>query len=273
MLNSRKCGVNVMRSEERQNYILKIAQEHGFVSIEAVAKTLDVSIETIRRDINKLCENESLRKTRGGAVPNKLICRKDVEYLSRIKSNQQVKLTIGSFAASMIHDGSVVALDAGVSIQSIAHRISGVKNVTFITNSIAIANILIDKFNAHEAEGRIIVVGGELDVSNRFSKGALATNFIRDYHFDIAFVSCTALSCDAVSSYSLDECSYSRQLIEQSSYSILIAESDKIGKNSVCSFAKISDFNEIITDNRNQISDDFKKKCEEKNTKLVILAC
>ena len=79
-----------MRSEERQNYILKIAQENGFVSIEEASKALDVSIETVRRDINKLCGNGSLRKTRGGAVPIKLACRKDVEYLSRIKSNQQV---------------------------------------------------------------------------------------------------------------------------------------------------------------------------------------
>lgn len=263
----------MMRSEERQNYILKTAQENGFVSIEEVSKSLSVSIETVRRDINKLCENGALRKNRGGAVPNKLACRKDVEYLLRIKSNQQVKLTIGSRAASLINDGSVVALDAGVSIQAIAHCISGVQNVTFITNSIAIANILIDKFNAHEAGDRIIVVGGELDVSNRFSKGALATNVIKDYHFDISFVSCTALSCDSVSSYSLDECSYSKQLIQQSGYTVLIAESDKIGKNSVCSFAKISDFDEIITDSRNPISDEFRKKCEEAKTKLIILAC
>ncbi len=262
----------MLRPEERQQYILTIANENEFASITDIAKRLDVSIETIRRDINKLCKEKSVKKVRGGAVLSKPSCRKDDDYLLRIKSNQHQKLTIGMKAASMIHDGSVVAFDAGVSIQSIASCISGVEKVTFVTNSISIASILLAKFNNGEISGRIIFIGGELDVQNRFSKGAFATNAIADYYFDVSFVSCTAISVEAVSSYSLDECSYSKQLIERSSASVLIAESNKIGKNSICRFAKISDFNTIITDDKNQIQDEFKKQCAESNVELVIVS-
>ena len=81
-------------------------------------------------------------------------------------------------ASSMIRDGSVVAFDAGVSIQSVASCVSDVKNVTFVTNSISIASILLNKFHSGEISGRIIFIGGELDIQNRFSKGAFAASAV-----------------------------------------------------------------------------------------------
>ncbi|MBO4983497.1 MAG: DeoR/GlpR transcriptional regulator [Clostridia bacterium] len=262
----------MIRAEERQSYILNTAKENGFASITDIAKRLNVSIETIRRDINELCKENLVKKVRGGAVLGKPACRKDDDFMLRIKSNQHQKLTIGARAASMIQDGFVVALDAGASVQSIASCIKNVKNVTFIVNSISTAGILLDKFKKDEVSGRIIFVGGELDTQNRFSKGAMASSAVGNYYFDIAFVSCTAVSCEAVSSYNLDECSYSRQLIERASMSVLVAESNKIDKNSICSFAKIADFATIITDDKNQISDLFKKQYEDSKTELVIVS-
>ena len=259
----------MIQSEERQRYILTSVKETGFASINEAAKKFNVSIETIRRDINKLCKENLIKKARGGAVSSKPFCRKDDDYLLRVKSNQHQKLTIGMKAAEMIQDGSVVAFDAGVSIQSIASCIRGVKNVTFVTNSISIASILLNKFTSDEISGRIVFIGGELDVHNRFSKGAIATNEVSNYYFDIAFVSCTAVSLDEVSSYSLDECAYSKQLIERSSVSVLIAESNKIGKNSICRFAKLSNFNTIITDDKNPVPEDFRKQCESSKTTLI----
>lgn len=257
------------RPEDRESYILTSIKENGFASINDTAKKFGVSIETVRRDINKLCKENLVKKVRGGAVLSKPFCRKDDDYFLRMKSNQHQKLSIGMMAASMIRDGSVVAFDAGVSIQSVASCVSDVKNVTFVTNSISIASILLNKFYSGEISGRIIFIGGELDIQNRFSKGAFAASAVNDYYFDISFVSCTAISLDSASSYCLDECSYSKQLISRSSTSVLIAESNKIGKNSICRFAQISDFDTIITDDKNPVSDEFKRKCEESKTELI----
>ena len=261
----------MVRVDKRQEYILTCIKETGFASITEIAKRFDVSIETIRRDINELCKNNMVKKVRGGAVSSKPSVRKDEEYLLRMRSNQQQKLSIGLKAASFIHDGSVVAFDCGVSIQAVASCLSNVKNVTLVTNSISVASILLDKINRDEISGRIILIGGELDNKNRFSKGAIPTNAIADFYFDIAFISCTAVSCDAVSSYNLDECSFSKRLIERSSASILIAESNKIDKSSVCSFAKITDFVKVITDDKNLISDNLKKHCENNKVELIVV--
>ena len=261
------------RSKDRQKYILSVAKENGFVAISEAAKHLDVSIETVRRDITKLCSENVLKKVRGGASPIKLPIRKDADYLSRIRHNQHEKFTIGMEAARLIRDGSVVALDCGVSIQAIAHCVSGVQNVTFVTNSIPTASILLDKIATGEINGSVIMIGGEMDAKNKFSRGSSTTDLIDKYYFDISFISCTALSPKNVSLSGLDECSYSKHLIERSAMSVLIAESNKVGKNSVCSFAKISDFDKIIIDDKIQIPSDFEKEIQNTKAELIIVNC
>ena len=70
-----------MRPEERHQYILNTIKKKGFVSILDAAAALDVSDETIRRDINILNEKNLLKKVRGGASAIKLPYRKEKEYL------------------------------------------------------------------------------------------------------------------------------------------------------------------------------------------------
>ena len=260
-----------MRTEERQKYILNTAKKDGFVSISRAAEYLSVSVETIRRDINKLCDENQLKKAHGGAVPVKVPMRKDADYLLRLQSNQQEKTAIGAEAALLIRDGSVIAIDCGVSIQAMAKSISGVRNVTFVTNAIPNATILLDKIENGEITGSVILIGGELDANNRFSMGADVIETLKRFHFDIAFVSCTALSADGASLYTLSECAYSTQMMAQSATSVLLAESVKFGKNSVCTFAKLTDFDRIITDSKNKIPLDIEKTIENSNTKLVII--
>ena len=262
-----------MRTDDRHKYILNIAQPEGFVSISKAAVHLNVSIETVRRDINQLSADGQLKKTRGGATPVKQPFRKDADYVRRLQLNQQEKFAIGAEAATLIRSGSIVALDCGVSIQTMAKCISGVENVTFVTNSIRVAGILLDKIDSGEISGRAILIGGEMDNENRFAKGAEAINSLKQYHFDLAFVSCTAASTSGVSSYSLDESNFSAQMIANSARSVLVAESVKLGKNSVKLFAELNEFERIITDDRNPIPTDIEAVLRNIKTKLIIVNC
>lgn len=260
-----------MRSEERHKLIMETAIRDGFVSISKMSGLLGVSIETIRRDINVLCNENKLRKVRGGASPVKLALRRDADYLLRKNNNQHVKMTIGMEAAKLITDGKIVIFDCGVSIQNVAECVSGVRDVTFITNSVPTMSILLDKFAAGDITGRVIMVGGEMDTQNRFSKGAAVTDTIDKYCADIAFISCTALSAENVSSYSLDECYFSSHVMSRTAVSVLIAESEKLGKNSVYSFAKITDFDRIITDDKYEMPSSTLKILEDSDTQLTIV--
>ena len=260
-----------MKFEKRENYILDTAESFGFVSISEAARHLDVSIETVRRDINKLCATGRLKKTRGGALPVKEQFRRDSEYKARMLNNREEKLSVGATAAAMIRDNSVVALDCGVSIQSVATHVSGVKDVTFVTNSLPISMILMHKMSDGDITGRVILIGGELDVENKFSKGAAAAELVEKFCFDIAFISCTAVS-SMVSSYNMDECAFSSRLLRRAAHSVLVADSDKLGRTSLFSFARISDFDFLIVDSKRAVPSELDKVLKETGKTQLIIA-
>ena len=260
------------KSEQRQKYILNKLSEYGFASTTDIANELEVSDETIRRDINSLAERDLLRKVRTGAEAIRTSFRRDTDYVLRLRHNQKQKNSIGARAARMIEDNMVVGLDCGVSVQSVAASVTGVKNVIFVTNSIPIAIILMHKIESCEIGGKIVLIGGELDTQNRFSKGAICTDMLNRFRFDISFVSCTAVSDNDVFSYSLDECAYSYALITNSQRSVLIAESDKLLKNSLYKFADLSDVDTLIVDDAVILSPELLAAISKSRVEFVVVS-
>lgn len=257
------------KTEIRQQYILTTANENGFASISECAHHLNVSIETIRRDINKLCAVHLLKKIHGGAAPVHSI-RKDSCYKVRFSQNRQEKNAVGMEAAALIRSGMIVALDCGASIQAIAHSVCDVQDVVFVTNSVPTASILLDKISVCEISGRVIMIGGELHTQNHFSKGAAAVDEVDKYYFDIAFISCTAVSTEAVFAYDPDEGNYSKHLIRHAAETVLIADSVKLNKNSTYAFAAVTDFNKVIIDDQRPVHMKFKKHFEKTATELIV---
>lgn len=260
-----------MHVSNRIEYILHTALSSGFVSIADAASHLHVSIETIRRDINHLCSEGKLRKVRGGACPVKLNLRRDDEYLLRKGKNQQSKIAIGQRAAQMIRDNMIVMFDCGVSIEEIASSVSHVRNLTCITNSIPVASILLNKFSAGDISGRIIMIGGELNTENRFSAGSAATEMLDRFCADLAFISCTAVSERGISTDNMEECSFSAHILSCCSTSVLVTESDKLGKNSLYRFAELTAFNHIITDDQHRLPESILDRLAQSDTELVIV--
>ena len=261
----------MIRAEERQKLILRTAEESGFASIRECAAQLDVSVETVRRDIAELCGRHQVRKVRGGAAPVKTPMRRDQSYHMRIQQNLHEKRSVGMAAAAMVRDGAVIGLDCGVSIQAVARCLTGVRDLTLVTNSLPTASILSEKCASGEIGGRVIMIGGELDVRNHFARGAAVTDELDRYYFDLSFISCTAISADGVFSYHSDECTYSAHLLKRSAHGILIADSNKIGKRSVKSFAALSDFDTILLDDRMPISEDMTEAIRNSGTELIVV--
>ena len=261
-----------MRSVQRQEYLLKKAQENNFVSISKTAKALGVSIETVRRDINALCQLGQLKKVHGGAAPVKLPLRKDAGFMTRVHENQQAKIAICREAAKLIHDGDVVMMDSGATCYVLASCISGVRDVTFVINSLRIATVLMDKLRAGEITGKVILLGGELD-QNFISYDLTTIDELRNYHSHIAFITCTSLNWNSVANSNSASSIFVQRMMEQSNVSVLITDSDKIEKNSVYTFAKPTDLQRIIIDDQKPIPTDFLESLQNSQTKLTVVAC
>ena len=261
-----------MVGTQRKNYILKTAQAEGFVSIPKTAEKFGVSIETIRRDINELCKSHQLKKVHGGAVPIKSPVRKDPRFTTRIRQNQQGKLAICEEAAKMIRDGDVVTMDGGATTTVLATCIRGVQDVSFVVNSIPIATTLLEKLDAGEITGRVIMIGGELAAGTHAALDVHALTTIEKYHFDIAFISCSSLSANAVSNSSLNGLVV-RKLMDHASVCVLVADSDKIGKNSIYEFAKPTDFDRVIIDDLAPCPAELEKTLADSDTELTVVSC
>lgn len=262
-----------MRSEERQKYILKKAKEKGFVSIPKTAQMLEVSVETIRRDINVLCGKNLLKKVHGGAVPIKTPIRKDPDFRVRIQQNQQEKIAIGKAAEELIRPGAVVALGYGATVQTMVSCLSNVQDVTFVTISLAVGGMLIDKLAAGEITGKVLMIGGELNVQSGHTEGSFTTDALDQFYFDLAIVSCSSLSTGGAANTTAPATSLSYHMMDHAAKTILLVDSDKLGKNSVYRFAGLTDFDHIITDNKVPCPNEILERLSDSETRLTVVDC
>lgn len=262
-----------MRSEQRKLHILKTAQEDGFVSIPKTAVALGVSVETIRRDVEDLCQKNQLRKVYGGATPIKSPRYKDEKLSVRLKQNPQGKLAIINEAIKMIQPGSFVSLDCGATTEFMVSQLHNVHSVSFLVNSLRVATILADKINAGEISGTIIMTGGQIITSTYRSYTLLAQETVSRYHADIAFVSATGLCASGASNSATNTAVFSKRLLERASTRVLLVESYKLGKHSTMDFAKLTDFDRIITDDQHPCPADILEALQGSNTELTIVSC
>ena len=262
-----------MRSEERQSFILKHARKNGFISIPKTAETLEVSVETVRRDVNALCAKNLLRKVHGGAAPIKTPIRKDPELHVRIQQNQQEKIAIGKAAEALIRPGDVVALGYGDTVRTMVASLSNVQDVTFVTNSLTIGGMLLDKLTGEEITGKVLMVGGELDAHSRSAVGIFTTDSIDQYYFDLAIISCSAMSTGGVGNSTLFAAGFARHLMEHAASAVLLVDSEKLGKNSVYRIAGLTDFDHIITDNKVPCPNEILELLSASNTQLTVVDC
>ncbi len=258
-----------MKQQNRNEYILQKVIQDGYLSISDAAKSLNVSTETIRRDIAKLSKAGMIRKIRGGAEPLDRQLRKDAPRPLRLYENEDEKNRVGSAAALMVKDNSIVGLDGGISVQIMVNHISNAQNVTFITNSLPIATILSDKLFRKEITGRLIFIGGEIDIESRYSCGALTYDALKPFNFDQVFLSCSALSKQGASDYKTEGSVFSSILATHSIQTILLAEKDKLGKNSLYKYAELTDFDYIVLDTPSSVPSDMTAILAKSATQII----
>lgn len=240
-------------ASERQRIILERAQRDGQVLITQLAEEFGVSGETIRRDINRLSEENCIHKVHGGAVP---VAKNQQEAAREQRATQNLasKQAIGEYAAGFIEDNDVVAFDSGVTTDWLAQAVKGVNNVTIILNSVSALNILIQKHNNGEFTGKIIFLGGEVHCQNYYTIGGLTTNMLLPFSVDKTFFSATSISVSGPRMYDVNDGLFTSMLVEKAAISYLLADSSKFGKEALYKICNFSDIQHIITDDKYTLS-------------------
>lgn len=179
-----------MKKEQRHKVILNEVNIHNRVLLADLANILDVSVDTVRRDLKELDDLKKLKKVHGGAVSNGFNI-----YTDRKWETYEVdkKSTIVEKAISLINPGDVILMSGGSTNLELAKRIPQNMNLTFFTPSLPMA---IELLNNVSFTDRVIFIGGELSKGSQLATGISTVNMISEIKTDICFLGTGYLHID-----------------------------------------------------------------------------
>lgn len=246
-----------MLTSERQRMIKEQALKIGEVSISELARKYNVSIETIRRDINILSEKNLLKKVRGGAVPIRLSMREDA-YDVRFRKNQASKTIIGEYIAStLIEDNDNIVLSGGSTMEIMAGSIANKHNLLIVTNSFNIATILENRIHQNAFSGEVIMLGGLVRSAEHCTVGSIAVEMLKKFTFNKAFLSVSAFSGRDLMSSDIEDGIIMSTMIDHSRFCCVAADSSKFDIRSTYTFADLAEVDAVVTEEGGEISEEM----------------
>lgn len=226
----------------RHRRILEIARATGSVSVDALAADLDVTPQTIRRDLNQLAGRALLSRVHGGAIVTSGVDNLDREARRQIAA--EAKGAIGVAAAALVPDGASILINIGTTVETIAHALRERRHLLVVTNNLNVADIL-----AGVPTIEVLVAGGRVRAADRAVVGPLATEFIRGFRTDYALIGASAIDADGtLLDFDADEVHVSQTIIARARSVILAADSTKFGRAAPIRIAGIEAVDHFITD-------------------------
>ncbi|MFD0693446.1 DeoR/GlpR family DNA-binding transcription regulator [Paenibacillus sp. GCM10027628] len=234
-------------SLERKNFILDRLQAYGKVNAAELAKLMDVSMETIRRDLDMLEKEDLLKRVHGGAVKINFQLGEPPFYQRKDVSLENKK-KVAQKAAQLVRDGDTIVMGGGTTILEMAHALRGVNKVTILTNSVPTSHTLLDSLNQGLFHGKVILLGGELNEEQYSTSGSVCEKMLDLFCVNKAFISPGGISLSGVMEYTLEESSISAKMIQVAKEKIILADHGKIGAEALCKFAQLDQINVIVCD-------------------------
>jgi len=226
----------------RQTDILALARGAGRLDVDELAARFEVTPQTIRRDLNELCDQGLLQRYHGGAMlPSGVV---NLAYESRRQLAPEAKRRIGLKAAERIPDNCSLLINIGTTTEQVAHALRGHRGLMVITNNMNVVNIL-----RGYPEIEVIVAGGVLRHSDGGIVGAPAVEFLRQFKVDYAIIGTSAIDDEGnLLDFDYREVEVSRKIVESSRRVILAADSMKYGRSAPVRIGHISDVDHFVTD-------------------------
>lgn len=231
-----------MLREERLDYILKKLQTDHKVLQTELSSDLQVSEDTVRRDLESLAQNGQLIKVRGGAIPHS---PNPYSFKERIVYHEDDKKHIATKALAYLHNGQTIILDGGTSTLMLAKLFPSNLHITVITNSVPIVAQLIE----HPVI-EVIFTGGLIGKDSQTAGGMDTIRMLEKMRADICFLGICSLHPDAgVTGLDLGEADVKSVMVGSANKTIALATSDKMGTAEPFKVCDITGLDTIITDN------------------------
>ncbi|WP_188455877.1 DeoR/GlpR family DNA-binding transcription regulator [Virgibacillus oceani] len=249
--------------EERKKIIIDSLENEEKVQVRALAGALEVSDETIRRDLDRLEKDGLLRKVYGGAVKSRFNAW-ELPFDQKTAINEKEKKDICKAAASFVKDDDIIIIGNGTTPLEIVRYIKDKNNITIITPSLPVMLLAMEIFN-----GRLIFIGGELEKNQKYTSGPLSEGMLQYLKANKAFIAAGGISIsNGITDYDLNGSSISRKMMERSEDVFILADHTKFGRTTFAYMCSISEASMVISDKNCSI--EWKNTLAKNNVELFI---
>jgi DeoR/GlpR family transcriptional regulator of sugar metabolism len=232
-------------ARQRQALILERIREDGAVRVSDLARALDVSYMTVRRDLEFLQGRGLIEKVHGGAtaVPGSALF--EPGFATKSALEQAEKDAIADAAAELVNPAAAIGISAGTTTYAIARRLAGSPGLTVVTNSIRVADHLSD---ARGSDQTVLLTGGVRTPSDALV-GPLAVSALQNIHLDLVFMGVHGMDLRAgFTSPNLLEAETNRAMVGAARLLVIVADHSKWGVVGLSSFARLDQADILITD-------------------------
>lgn len=254
-------GVDHVLIEERLAAITQIIETENRATVDKLAQVLNVSKDTIRRDLIKLENKEIIKRVHGGAM---LATREALifDYSHRSSSLQEIKESLALEAEKHIAENDTVIFDSSTTVEAVIPLVEK-KKIQPITNSLTHAMLFSQQENK-----QVTVVGGQLHNDQLFLYGAETIEKISQYKADVTLLGVFAMSPKGLFIHTEEEGFVKRAMVKQGRKVVALADHTKMNTKGFFKICGLQEIDVLITDK--QPDTDFCKILEQHNVDLII---
>ncbi len=247
----------------RQHLIMDYIREHGSVQVDQLSAHLQVTPQTIRRDLNQLYELKLVQRVHGGAIVKDNV--ENLGYGARKILMVEEKTDIARRAAELVPDNSSLFINIGTTTERVAEHLHDRSGLLVITNNINVAGML---WPARGIE--VMIAGGLIRRSDGGIVGASAEEFIAKFKLDFAVIGCSAIDEDGdFFDYDLREVRVTQAIIRHSRAVILVTDSTKFERRAPIRIGNLSEVDTLVTDDG--LPRESAQYCRDNKVDLVIV--
>ena len=231
-----------MALNKRQNELVELVHEKGFITIDELVKHFNVTPQTIRRDLNLLANSGLIIRHHGGAESSSTT--ENTSYQSRKILNLEAKENIANELVKMIPNGASLFINIGTTTETIARALLNHTGLNIVTNNIHVATILSAK-----EDFTVIIAAGEVRHRDGGIIGEATCDFMNQFQMDFGIIGISGISDDgSLLDFDLREVRVAQAIIDNSTNVLLAADHSKFGRNAMIKQGNISQINHLFTD-------------------------
>ena len=248
---------------KRRADIVRLAKQLGQITVTDMSARFEVSLDTIRRDLDSLADQGLISRIHGGAVPVESMASADSPFEQRINAQTSAKIGIGRAAARLIAPGETLIVNGGSTAVAFAASLGELSRLTIVTNNLGLPAAV-----PPNAAASLYLLGGEIRSGAGITLGPVGFVGTRQIIADTAVLGMGGITEDGVSTSHMEEATMMAAMIASARRTIVIADQRKFGRLGFAGVAPLNKLDVLVTDA--EPPRELKEALEAAGVRLVI---